>query len=217
VWTNSRSGRFLCTAFGIAMVAIPFGVEPLRGQQWHGGHLVAAIIAWLVGAVVATAAWTSRLVLRDEVLTATNLGISRSMPLTEVVDVDPSTFPFFGMKIRRTDGSGIRTLVSGRSWDEWWTPRAERVAREIERLAARARTVAEANGATPLDLSAWEARQVDRYLAVVGLVFLGGLSCVTFSVVTAIQVGFDLWTVVGVGAGCALMLLAAGGFWARDA
>jgi len=198
------------------MVAIPFAIEPLRGQQWHGGHLAAAVIAWLVGVGVATAAWTSRLELRDGVLTASTFGISRSMPLTEVVDVDPSTFPFFGMKIRRTDGSGIRTWVSGRSWDEWWIPRAERVAREIERLAARARTVAEANGAAPLDLRDWEARQVDRYRAGVGLVFLAGLSCVIFFVVTAIEVGWDGGTALGIGAGCGFMLLAAAGLWARD-
>lgn len=61
------------------------------------------------------------------------------MPLAEVIDVQPSTFPFLGVKIRRTDKSGIRTLVSGQSWNELWTPRATRIARDIEHLAQVAR------------------------------------------------------------------------------
>jgi hypothetical protein len=62
--------------------------------------------------------WTSRLVVEDGVVTATNFFVSRSMPLADVVEVKPSTFPFLGIKLRREDSSGIRTLVSGQSWDE---------------------------------------------------------------------------------------------------
>lgn len=132
VWTNSVFGRILCTAFGVIMLLLAFVAEPRGAESWHGPDLLIHGGIALVGVGATFAVWTSRLVLDNGVLTATNFGISRSMRLAEVVDVEPSAFPFLGMKVRRGDKSGIRTLVSGRSWNEPYTPRAVTVGREIE-------------------------------------------------------------------------------------
>lgn len=61
------------------------------------------------------------------------------MPLVDVERISWSTFSFLGGRLRRSDGSGIRTLVTGTTWDELWTPRARKIEREILRLAELAR------------------------------------------------------------------------------
>ena len=141
MWTNSLFGRILCTATGVYFLILPFSEAPRNGEQTALSFLVGSII-FVVGAAVLVAVWTSRLVLAGGVLTATNFFISRSVPLVDVIDVDPSAFPFLGMKIRRADKSGIRTLVSGRTWDELWVPRAAKIAEEIGALAQAARDCA---------------------------------------------------------------------------
>lgn len=156
VWTNSVFGRTLCTVFGLFCFILPFGTTPENGQSWHGSSILVDVSIILVGAAVIVAVWTSRLTLSDGVLTATNFFISRSIPLVEVVDVDPAALPFLGMKIRRGDKSGIRTLVSGQSWDELWTTRAEKISREIVEMATEARAVSIAESGPPVDLGTRE-------------------------------------------------------------
>jgi hypothetical protein len=217
VWTNSVFGRTICTVFGIATLVIPFVVESGNGSgPWHGSNMPVDLGLALVGLVVTIAAWTSRLVLADGDLTATNFGIGRSIPLREVAEVEASAFPFLGMKIRRSDRSGVRTLVSGTSWDELWTPRAERIAREIEELAGCARAEAEAAGELPrgeVDIESGSA----RYLMGVAVVFVLGLLGVVVSLRVVTSTGWDGLSMLGFASGSLLMLLAAGGFWARDA
>lgn len=138
VWTNSVFGRILCTAFGLICIVLPYGDEPPGHRPWHGSDIGTDLGFGLVGLVVIVAVWTSRLTLSDGVLTARNLFVSRSISLLEVADAEPAAFPFLGIKIRRADKSGIRTLVSGQSWNELWTPRATRIAGEIRGLALKA-------------------------------------------------------------------------------
>jgi hypothetical protein len=137
---HSVFGRVLGTAVGVFYVLLPFDVGD-GGTAWSGsaGVVVGDAVLTLVGVIVMIAFWTSRLVVADGVVTATNFFVSRSMPLEDVAVVDPSAVPFLGMKIRRADGSGMRTLVCGRSWDELWTPRAARIGQEIVRLAKEVR------------------------------------------------------------------------------
>jgi hypothetical protein len=140
VWTNSIFGRFLGTGFGIFCMALPFDTED-GGAAWRGTSTVILgdVLLTLVGVLVIVAFWTSRLLIAEGKVVATSFFVSRSMPLEEVAAVTPSAVPFLGIKIQRKDGSGIRTLVSGQSWDEWWTPRATQIARDIEHLAKVAR------------------------------------------------------------------------------
>lgn len=178
MWTNSIFGRILCTAFGLYCLLGPFGATPENGRSWHGSFILIDAAIGLVGATVIVAVWTSHLVLSDGILTATNFFISRSMPLVEVVDVDPSALPFLGMKIRRGDKSGIRTLVSGRSWNESWTPRATKIAHEIAVLAEQARTESIAAGGPPIDLGTRE-RSTFQWLGTTAVVFVLGVMALT--------------------------------------
>jgi hypothetical protein len=138
VWTNSVFGRILGTVFGLICLILPYSDEPPGHRPWHGSAVWVDLGFGLFGLVVIVAFWTSRLTLADGVLTARNLFVSRSIPLLEVADAEPAAFPFLGIKIRRADGSGIRTLVSGQTWDELWTPRATKIADEIRGLALKA-------------------------------------------------------------------------------
>ena len=149
MWTNSIFGRILGTGLGIFFMALPFDTED-HGTAWHGTPtvIVGDALLTLAGVLVIVALWTSRLLIADGNVIATNFFISRSMPLEEVAEANPSTFPFLGIKIQREDRSGIRTLVSGQSWDELWTPRATRIARDIEHLAKVARGELHASGET---------------------------------------------------------------------
>lgn len=140
MWTNSVFGRILGTGLGGYFMVLPFDTKD-GGTAWHGTGtvIIGDALLTLAGLLVVVAFWTSRLVITDDTVIATNFFISRSLPLAEVAVVEPSTFPFLGIKIRREDRSGIRTLISGQSWNEPWTPRATRIAREIEHLAKVAR------------------------------------------------------------------------------
>lgn len=143
VWTNSAFGRVLCTSFGAYSVSVPFTTVPDDGSEpWSGWNAVFRITLIVVGIATIVAVWTSRLVLSSGRLTATNFFVSRSMPLVEVVEVDPAFLPFLGMKINGHDRSGLRTLVSGQTWDEWWKPRATRIAEDIVALADKERSAA---------------------------------------------------------------------------
>jgi hypothetical protein len=146
VWTNSVFGRILGTGLGLCLIVLSFNTEPDETAR-HGTSLIIvdALVA-ITGALVIVAFWTSRLRIADGNVTATNFFISRSMPLIEVAAAEPSTFPFLGIKIQRKDGSGIRSLVSGQSWDELWTPRATKIAGDIEDLAKLARGELTASG-----------------------------------------------------------------------
>lgn len=123
---------------GLFCLIVPYSDEPPGHRPWHGAEIWVDLGFGLFGLVVIVAFWTSRLTLADGVLTARNLFVSRSIPLVEVADAEPAAVPFLGIKIRRADGSGIRTLVSGQSWNEPWTPRATKIAREIRALAVKA-------------------------------------------------------------------------------
>lgn len=126
--------------FGVVVAGLTFTASPEHGPPpWHGSEIPVDLVLSAVAIAVVTAVWTSRLELKDGSLTATNFFRSRSMPLVEVERVSWSTFAFLGGRLRRADGSGIRTLVSGRTWDELWTPRATKIEREILALAADAR------------------------------------------------------------------------------
>ena len=151
------------------------GTEPVDGgSSWHGKYIAIDLGVALVGLVVTVAVWTSRLVLAGGVLTATNFGISRSMRLVEVADVDPSVFPFLGMRIRRHDRSGIRTLVSGQAWNEPWTPRAAKIAREVEELAERERSCSVSDEQPPTTVvGTWAGERTIRLAA--AYVLLGAL------------------------------------------
>lgn len=187
VWRNSVFGRIICTTFGVVVILLPFGEDPKDGTKaWQGSNISIDLCLVIVGFVVIVAVWTSRLVLSDGVLTATNFGVSRSMPLREVVDVDAAVFPFLGMKIRRGDKSGIRTLISGRTWDELWTPRAEKIGREIVDLAKRERAGHLAAGGDPIDLGNRKWSNV-RYLAAVVLLFVLGIAVFGAGVLALLQ------------------------------
>jgi hypothetical protein len=64
-----------------------------------------------------------------------------------LVDVETAMFSFSGIKIHRSDGTSMRTLVSGSKGNEPWTPRAERISREIVQLATEARAESPARAA----------------------------------------------------------------------
>jgi hypothetical protein len=176
VWTNSAFGRILGTVLGVFCLLVPYG-DPAPGHRpWHGSEIGVDLGFGLVGLLVIVAFWTSRLTLRDGVLTARNFFVSRSMPLVEVVGAEPAAFPFLGIKIRRADGSGIRTLVSGQSWNEPWTPRATRIAGEIRGLAAKARAGlavdAPAAGRTDREWTRWQWLGATAAVLVLGVVGL---------------------------------------------
>jgi hypothetical protein len=121
----------------IAFVVHP---DPSTGVRfWQGWDVLVRLALVAVGAATVVSMWTSRLVLSGGTLTATNFFVSRSMPLTDVMDVDWSALPWMGGKIRDRHRHGIRTLVSGRTWDELWTTRAEKIEREILSLAKASR------------------------------------------------------------------------------
>lgn len=144
VWTNSTFGRLVGTVLGIVLLVMPFtagGPPPFRASQ-----IPITFFIWASGFAVTYAVWTSRLVLEGGILTATNFGIVRSMLLIEVHDIDWSALPGYGGKIRRKDKTGIRTLVSGRTWDELWKPRAAKIEEELLRLANQARGTHDADG-----------------------------------------------------------------------
>lgn len=177
VWTNSAYSRVICTALGLFLVALPFAVTPEKGPRaWHGSNVPVDVALVLVGLYSVLVVWTSRLVVADGLLIATNLGVSRSMPLVEVVDVDASAFAFLGMKVRRGDKSGIRTLVAGRTWNELLTPRAEKIERELVTLAEQARSKSEAAGNPPVELGTREWNTFQWLGAAVALSALGLLS-----------------------------------------
>lgn len=139
VWTNSRFGRALCTIFGLGVIGLRFNAAPDTGRPWRGTQILVDLGICGVGVAVLVAVWTSRLVLKDGTITATNFFRSRSIPLAEVEHINWSGWPGGGGKLCRSDGSGIRTLVTGTRQDEFWTSRAERIEREILELAAEAR------------------------------------------------------------------------------
>ncbi|HET6165944.1 MAG TPA: hypothetical protein VFE07_03890 [Marmoricola sp.] len=142
VWTNSLWGRLLGTAFGVGLTLYLVFARPdpaSGGLSWSGWDLVVLMSMIVLLLAVVLALWTSRLVLSHGTLTATNFFVSRSMPLVDVVDVRWSTFQIFGGKICGVHDNDIRTLVSGRAWDELWTTRAERIGQEIVNLAEVAR------------------------------------------------------------------------------
>lgn len=141
VWTNAAFGRLVWTTFGAVALAISFTVSPADGPApWHGSQIPADLVICGVAVAVVVGVWTSRLVLSDGVLTATNFYVSRSMRIDEVVAVDWAILPGLGGRVRRHDGTGIRTLVAARTWDELWVPRATKIEREILALAAEARS-----------------------------------------------------------------------------
>jgi hypothetical protein len=217
VWTNSVFGRIICTTFGVVVILLPFGEDPKDGTKaWQGSNIPIDLGLVIVGLVVIFAVWTSRLVLSDGVLTATNFGVSRSMPLREVVEVDAAAFPFLGMKIRRGDKSGIRTLISGRTWDELWTTRAEKIGREIVDLAKRERAGYLAAGGDPIDPGDREWGNL-RYLAAVAFVFILGIALSGLGVLALLQ-PFEWQSVpmlFGLLGGPALVILAGRGLWAH--
>lgn len=176
MWTNSIFGRVLVTVLGALWVFLGFATASTAPRAWDLSSIAVGVGMVLVGGAFIVAVWTSRLVLSDGVLTATNFGVSKSMLLIDVVDVDAATFPIFGMKIRRGDKSGIRTLVSGQSWDELWTPRATKIAREITVLAEKARTEHEADGNPPVDLGTREWNTFQWLGASVVVLALGAVS-----------------------------------------
>jgi hypothetical protein len=215
VWTNSAYGRFLCTAFAVVMPLASIGgaledgaVQP--GTTWF---IVSVVLCALISLAVVVASWTSRLVLADGVLTATNFGVSRSMPLKDVVEVDPSAFPFLGMKIRRHDKAGLRTLVSGSLNRP--RGRAERIAEEITDLAAAARAAAVAAGERVVvpEKSEWSTWQ---YLAASSVVLCLGIGALTYGVLALREplTLANLHALLGLAYGPMLILFAALCFWA---
>lgn len=184
MWTNSVVGRIVCAVFGVGTVLMCFGAAVEGDTAVDAGFVVRAAVVMLVAVVVVVASWTSELRLADGFLTATNLGISRSMLLTDVVDVEPAVFPFLGMKIRRADRTGIRTLVSGRAWNESSATRAERIAREISELAEEARTSSTVAGEPSVAPGnrTWSTWQ---YLGACAFVFCLGLGALVFGVLAA--------------------------------
>ena len=97
----------------MVLVVVSFTEAPAAGPApWHGSQILVDLLLCGIGVATAVAVWTSRLVLSEGALTATNFFRSRSMPLAEVVNVDWSVIPGRGGKIRRQDCNGIRTFVS---------------------------------------------------------------------------------------------------------
>lgn len=141
-WTNSRFGRVINTVGGVLIALIPvvggFGSD-VGGNGYRITAVVGEALIVVAGVALVVAVWTSRLVLSDGVLTARNFFVSRSMPIVDVVAAKPVGIPWLGITIRACNGRGIRTLVSGSSYNGG-TIRAARIAEEIVSLAEAART-----------------------------------------------------------------------------
>lgn len=95
----------------------------------------------IFGAILLVTFWTSQLTVENGNLVAKHVYGLRMLPLTDVAGAEPAMF--VGLLFRDKDGRAIRSLASGRSWNEFWTTRAERICRQVERLAKEARGDAE--------------------------------------------------------------------------
>lgn len=121
------------------MLGIVTFVEPDEGPRWSVEQIVFGAIVVLLTVVLLVAIFTSRLVLRDGVLTAKHFYGSRSVGLAEVESVEPGFWLCAGLVLRLQDGTKIRTFVSGAVGNEFWETRAERLGAEVEALAEAAR------------------------------------------------------------------------------
>lgn len=88
------------------------------------------------GVIIVVTVWTARLSVQGGSLVAKNFYGSKSILLTEIVDAEPV---IIGLLFRSEDGTRMRSLASGRAFDELWHTRAERICDEVLRMAKEVR------------------------------------------------------------------------------
>ena len=94
------------------------------------------LLLGLSGIVLVLTLWTSELSVVDQRLIARHFYGRWSVDLAHINKAEPGTF--LGLWIWTDTGRRLRTLVSGRQWDEPWVTRAEKICLRIEELAESA-------------------------------------------------------------------------------
>lgn len=132
-WTTSAVGRLIWSAVGIYAIVLAF--NPATGGLW--GNVLAVALLGCSGTLLLALAWTERLIVRDGLLVARHIWGEKSVRLVDVVGASDLGL-FTGIVVTTQQGERLRSWVTFRPTTNLWTPRSERVAKEISDYAAAA-------------------------------------------------------------------------------